>query len=207
MSTPMTSLCVGLAGGSGSGKTTFAHRIADGIPPEAVALIPHDHYYRDHPNKSFEDRAQLNFDHPDALETSLLVQHLEHLRAGNPIERPIYDFTTHRRREETVRIEPRPIIIVEGILTFVDPRLRACFDIKVWVDTDADIRLMRRIRRDIEERGRDFASVRRQYYDTVRPMYDEFVGPSRRTADLIIPEGGANRVALDLILARLRAAI
>src|SRR5690606_35649231 len=110
--------------------------------------------------------------------------------------RPIYDFTTHRRREDTVRIEPRPVMIVEGILTFVDPRLRTCFDIKVWVDTDADIRLMRRIRRDLEERGRDFASVRRQYYETVRPMYDQYVGPSRRTADLIIPEAGANGVAL-----------
>lgn len=193
-----------MAGGSGSGKTTFAHRIADALDPETVVVIPFDHYYKDHVDLSYEQRCALNFDHPDSLETRLLVEHLHHLRAGNGIDRPIYDFTTHRRSEETVRIEPTQVVIVEGILTFVDARLRDAFDIKIWVETDADIRLIRRIRRDIEERGRDFESVRKQYYETVRPMHHAFVEPSRRHADLIIPEGGHNAVALDMIVARLR---
>lgn len=198
-------LFIGVAGGSGSGKTTFAHRIAEGLDPAHVVVIPHDHYYADHPELDAQARARLNFDHPDALETRLLVEHLHHLRAGNSIDRPIYDFTRHRRSEETVRIDPKPVVIVEGILTFVDARLRDAFDIKIWVDTDPDIRLIRRIRRDLEERGRSFESVRKQYYATVRPMHHAFVEPSRRHADLIIPEGGHNEVALELILARLRA--
>lgn len=200
-----SSLMIGVAGGSGSGKTTIAEKIAAALPEGKVRLIHHDAYYRDHPKLSYEQRSQLNFDHPEALETSLLVQHLEHLRAGNAIEMPAYDFKTHRRSEQTLRVEPAPVVVVEGILVLVDPRLREQFDIKIYVDTDADIRVFRRVRRDMEIRGRSFESVREQYYATVRPMHLEYVEPSRRTADLIIPEGGENAVALDVILARLRA--
>jgi uridine kinase len=202
-----TPLVVGIAGGSGSGKTTFADRIVSGLPEDAVVVIRHDHYYRDNPDLSFEQRSQLNFDHPESLETSLLTRHLEHLRAGNTVQQPLYDFTTHRRSEETVELQPRPVVIVEGILTFVEPRLRELLDIKIFVDTDADIRVIRRIRRDMEKRGRSFESVREQYYATVRPMHQAYVEPSRRHADLIIPEGGDNQVALELLLARLREAL
>jgi uridine kinase len=200
-------LFVGIAGGTGSGKTTIARTIAESLPRGGVATIEYDSYYRDRHDLTEEQRNALNFDHPDSLETSLLVDHLKALRAGQPVEVPHYDFKTHRRRVERSRVEPRPVVIVEGILVFVDPALREALDIKIFVDTDADIRVLRRIRRDMEHRGRTFESVREQYYATVRPMHLEYVEPSKRWADLLIPEGGNSLVALDLIVARLRGVI
>ncbi|GAB5546245.1 MAG: uridine kinase [Sandaracinaceae bacterium] len=196
---------VGVAGGTGSGKTTVAETIVASLAPENVAIIQHDHYYRDRPDLSYEDRCELNFDHPESLETDLLVAHLERLKKGETVDTPVYDFKTHRRAEETRRIEPREVIVVEGILVFVERRLRQQLDLKLFVDTPSDIRVFRRIRRDIEKRGRTFESVREQYYATVRPMHLQFVEPSKSYADLIIPEGGRNKVALDLILAKLQA--
>jgi len=201
----MASYVVGVAGGTGSGKSTVAERIVEAVPPDKVSILQHDNYYRDRPDLSYEERCQLNFDHPDSLETELLVEHVERLKAGEPIAMPVYDFKTHRRSEETIPIEPRPVIVVEGILVFVDERLRALIDLKLFVDTPADIRVFRRIRRDLEHRGRTFASIREQYYASVRPMHLQFVEPSKSYADLIIPEGGRNRVALDLILAKLHS--
>ena len=198
-------LVIGIAGGTGSGKTTVARAIGSSLPADRVSMIEYDAYYRDRVDLSEEARAMLNFDHPDALESDLLVKHLRALKDGLAVDVPIYDFKTHRRREETHRVEPTPVIILEGILVFVDQAVRDLLDIKIFVDTDADIRIFRRIRRDMEQRGRTFDSVREQYYRTVRPMHVQFVEPSKRWADLIIPEGGNNRVALDLILAKLRS--
>jgi uridine kinase len=203
----MSATIVGIAGGSGSGKTTIARKIAELLPPEGVGIIEHDAYYRDRHDLKFEERCQLNFDHPESLETELLVEHLIALKAGHRVAVPVYDFKTHRRTEEPRWVEASPVIIVEGILTLVDARLRAELDIKVFVDTDPDIRIFRRIRRDIEQRGRTFESVREQYYRHVRPMHLQFVEPSKRRADLIIPEGGENRVALDLVVSKLRSII
>ncbi|MGZ3424555.1 MAG: uridine kinase [Polyangiales bacterium] len=197
-------LVIGIAGGTGSGKTTIARAVADALPQDRVATIEYDAYYRDRPDMADSARAQLNFDHPDSLESELLVSHLRALKEGQGVDVPIYDFKTHRRRSETHRVDPKPVIVVEGILVFVEPAIRELLDIKVFVDTDADIRIFRRIRRDMEQRGRTFDSVRQQYYDTVRPMHVQFVEPSKKWADLIIPEGGNNRVALDLIVAKLR---
>lgn len=198
---------IGIAGGTGSGKTTIARAIAASLPSEHVTTLEHDWYYRDRPDLSPEERAQLNFDHPDALETSLLVDHVRRLKAGEAIDAPGYDFVKHARKQETTRIVPKPVIIVEGILVFVEEKLREQMNVKIFVDTDADIRLMRRIRRDIEQRGRSFQSIREQYYRTVRPMHLAFVEPSKRWADVLIPEGGDNRVALDLVTSRLREVI
>ena len=197
---------IGIAGGTGSGKTTIARAIAKALPQEHVAMLEHDWYYRDRPDLSPAERAQLNFDHPDSLETSLLCDHLRALREGKAVEVPGYDFVTHGRKKETTRVEPKPVIIVEGILVFVEETLRELMNVKIFVDTDADIRLMRRIRRDIEQRGRTFQSIREQYYKTVRPMHLAFVEPSKRWADVLIPEGG-NHVALDLVTSRLREVI
>lgn len=203
----MKPLVIGIAGGTGSGKTTVARKVAAGLPDDAVAIIEHDCYYRDRRDLSAEERAALNYDHPDALDNDMLVEHLEKLRRGEAVEVPAYDFKTHLRRAETRRVEPAPVVIVEGILVFVDQRLRDLIDMKIFVDTDADIRIMRRIRRDIEERGRDFKSIREQYYNTVRPMHIQFVRPSKQWADLIIPEGGRNKVALDLLIGKLLHAL
>lgn len=200
-------LVVGIAGATGSGKTTVARRLTESLPRGSVALLQHDSYYRDRADLTYEQRCELNFDHPDSLETSLMVEHLQQLRAGKSTRVPIYDFTTHRRRTDTVRVEPGAVVVVEGILVLADPDLRQMFDIKVFVDTDADIRVFRRIRRDIEQRGRSFESVRRQYYSTVRPMHLQFVEPSKRWADIILPEGGRNQVALDLLVAKLHTVI
>jgi uridine kinase len=203
----MSAMIIGIAGGSGSGKTTIARKVADTLPAGGVTIIEHDNYYRDRPDLSYEDRCQLNFDHPESLETELLVEHLIALKAGKGCNVPAYDFKQHRRLPEGRWHDPTPVVIVEGIMVLVDPRLRAELDIKLFVDTDPDIRIFRRIRRDIEQRGRTFEAVREQYYRHVRPMHLQFVEPSKRRADLIIPEGGDNRVALDLIVSKLRVVI
>ncbi|MCA9521184.1 MAG: uridine kinase [Myxococcales bacterium] len=197
-------ILLGIAGGTGSGKTTIASKIMDAFPNRSIAMIEHDAYYKPLDGMPIEDRKRVNFDHPDSLDNELLIEHIKRLKSGHPIDKPLYDFVTHSRRPELERVEPTRVVIVEGILIFADPRLRALFDIKLYVDTDADIRVFRRIRRDIEHRGRSFDSIRRQYYRTVRPMHLEFVEPSKRWADLIIPEGGSNQIALDFIIERLR---
>jgi len=182
-------LIIGLAGGSGSGKTTIARSIVDAIGPADVVLIQHDAYYRDQTDIPLEERAKANYDHPDSLETPLLVEHLEELVKGKSVQRPVYDFTVHNRSDETVTVDPKPVVIVEGILVLYEPDLRALMDLKVYVDTDADLRIVRRLERDIKERERDFDSVRDQYLGTVRPMHLQFVEPSKRYADIVIPEG------------------
>jgi uridine kinase len=197
-------LLIGIAGGTGSGKSTVARKIADGLPADSVAVIDHDSYYRDRSDLSFEARTKLNYDHPDALDNDLMVEHLRELREGRGVDVPNYDFKTHSRLAERRRVEPPRILIVEGILVFVEERVRALLDVKIFVDTDADIRVFRRIRRDLEQRGRSFQQVREQYYATVRPMHLQFVEPSKRWADLIVPEGGDNHIAIDLILGKLR---
>jgi uridine kinase len=200
-------LIVGIAGGSGSGKSTIAKAILASLPAAAGVLLEQDHYYRPLTHLSLEERARVNYDHPDALELDLLLDHLDSLRQGRAIDRPTYDFAAHDRVRGPVRIEPAPVVVVEGILVLADERLRARYDVKIFVDTDSDIRLMRRIRRDLEHRGRTFAQIRQQYYETVRPMHVAFVEPSKRFADIIVPEGGQNLVALDLILSHLRTRV
>lgn len=198
---------LGIAGGSGSGKTTIARSVLEALPRGVGVLIEQDHYYRAQPHSPLEERERVNYDHPDALEMDFLVAHLDVLRSGEPVTRPTYDFAVHDRAAEGLRIEPAAIVIVEGILVLADERLRARFDAKVYVDTDADIRLMRRVRRDLEQRGRTFAQIRKQYYETVRPMHLAFVEPSKRFADVIVPEGGQNKVALELLLGLVRGRI
>lgn len=200
----MHPVIIGVAGGTGSGKTTVARRILEQVGTGNIAYIPHDAYYRDLGHLSAEERRKVNFDHPDSLETSLLVAHLKQLRAGQAVEVPVYDFTQHTRTSETRRVEVAPIILVEGILIFADPELRELFDVRLFVDTDADIRLIRRLQRDVQERGRTFESVIQQYLMTVRPMHMEFVEPSKRYADVIIPEGGHNEVAIEMVAARVQ---
>jgi uridine kinase len=195
---------LGIAGGSGSGKSTVARALLEALAPGAGVLIEQDHYYRSQSHLAPEERQRVNYDHPDALEVELLAAHIDELRAGRAIDRPTYDFAIHDRAPSGVRIEPARVIVVEGILVLFEPRLRQRFDAKLFVDTDADIRLMRRIRRDLEQRGRTFEQIRKQYYESVRPMHMAFVEPSKRFADLIVPEGGQNPVALDLILSHLR---
>lgn len=196
-------LVVGIAGGTGSGKTTVAHKLAAAMPADRCVTVEHDAYYRDQSHLPLEERAKTNFDHPASLESSLLAEHLRDLRAGKTVNVPIYDFASHTRSKETRKVAPAALIIVEGILVFAEAQVREQMDIKIFVDTDADIRLMRRIRRDLESRGRSFDSIRNQYYATVRPMHLEYVEPTKRWADLIVPEGGDNHVALDVLLGRL----
>jgi uridine kinase len=196
---------IGIAGGTGSGKTTVAEAIVRRIGPERIALIQQDSYYKDQSHLPMEERVRINYDHPDSIDTALLIRHLQELIAGGPVEVPIYDFTTYTRTPHTRRVEPRPVILVEGILVFVEKALRDLFDIKIYVDADPDIRFIRRLQRDLAERGRTLESVIQQYLSTVRPMHLEFVEPSKRYADIIIPEGGFNTVALDMIIARIRA--
>jgi uridine kinase len=198
-------LILGIAGGSGSGKSTIARSILSALPEGSGVLLEQDHYYRPQSHLPPAERERVNYDHPDALELDLLAHHVEELRAGRAIERPSYDFTTHDRAPGGTRVEPSKVIVVEGILVLSDERLRSSFEVKLFVDTDADIRLMRRVRRDLEQRGRTFAQVRKQYYETVRPMHLAFVEPSKRFADIIIPEGGQNRVALDFLVGFIRS--
>lgn len=194
-----------VAGGTASGKTTVARAILDAVGASQIAYMPHDAYYRDQPKLSFEERTQLNYDHPNSLETRLMVKQIKQLLKGEAVQVPVYDFTTHRRTEETVLVEPAPIILVDGILVFTKRRLRELMDIKVYVDTDADVRFIRRLQRDMDERGRSLPSVVSQYLETVRPMHLKFVEPSKRFADVIIPNGGLNKVAMEMVVSQLRA--
>jgi uridine kinase len=205
MISAMASFVIGVAGGSGSGKTTVVRRIVDSLGPEQVTLLDHDRYYRDRNDLRLEERASLNYDHPDALETDLLVQHVRQLKSGKPVDVPQYDFTRHARLSETESFQPRRALIVEGILVFTDAALRELMDIKVFVDTDSDTRFIRRLQRDVAQRGRTMESVIDQYQSTVKPMHLEFVEPSKRYADVIIPLGGHNTVAVDLLLTMLRS--
>jgi uridine kinase len=198
---------VGIAGGTGSGKTTVASKLKGALPDEAAVILDHDAYYLDRSGMEKRERDLVNFDHPDALDNDLLVRHLDELSVGRTVETPLYDFVTHSRRRETRRVAPVPIILVEGILIFVTPEMRSRFDVKIFVDTDPDIRVFRRIRRDMETRGRSFEQVDEQYHRTVRPMHLEFVEPSKRWADILIPEGGNNEIALDLVISKLRALV
>jgi uridine kinase len=198
-------IVIGIAGGTGSGKTTVASVVLKRVGANRISFLAHDAYYRDLKNLSLEERSLVNYDHPDSLETELLVEHILQLKNRQPAELPVYDFTTHSRTAKTIHIEPHPVVIVEGILIFYERALRELFDVKIFVDTDADIRFIRRLKRDIAERGRTAESVIQQYLTTVRPMHMEFVEPSKRYADVIIPEGGFNAVALDMVTARIEA--
>lgn len=202
---PHRPFVIGICGGTGSGKTTITDRLSKALSAEGVVVLQQDYYYKDLPHLSHAERAQCNFDHPSAIDTDLFVQHIKRLRQGVSIERPVYDFTQHRRANQTVRIEPRSAILVEGILIFENQVLRGLMDLKVFVDTDADLRFIRRLFRDINERGRTIESVVAQYEKTVRPMHLEFVEPSKRYADMIIPEGGHNEVGIDLVIQKLRS--
>ena len=196
-------LVIGIAGGTGSGKTTLMNNIMakfEGM----VTVLSHDNYYKRHDELTFEERSGLNYDEPDAIETSLMVEHLLQLKQGQAIDCPVYDFTRHNRSDETVRLEPKPVIIVEGILIFENEALRDLMDIRLFVDTDADVRLCRRIKRDVTKRGRTLESVLTQYQTTVKPMHEKYVEPSKKYANLVIPEGGRNMVALDMILGRIQ---
>ncbi len=195
---------VGVAGGSGSGKTTVVEQIIQALGTPDVTVLHHDAYYRDRSDLTPEQRQAINYDHPDSLENALMIAHLEALLRRELVQEPVYDFSHHARLTQTERLEPAEIVIVEGILVFQDARLRELMDLRLFVETDADVRFIRRLRRDLEERGRTLGSVVRQYLETVRPMYLEFVEPSKRYADIIIPEGGFNTVAIDLVVTKLR---
>ena len=203
----MRPVIVGIAGGTGSGKTTVARAVYDRVGKDRIEWISHDSYYRQFDGLDLEQRHHINYDHPDSLETELLCRHLDVLVKGSSVEVPIYDFTTHSRKTDTVRVEPRKVVIVEGILVLAEVELRKRIDIKLFVDTPADIRFVRRLMRDIKTRGRSVESVIEQYVTTVRPMHEEFVEPSKRYADLIIPEGGENLVAIDAIIARVEGLV
>ena len=200
----MPSVVIGVAGGSGSGKTTVVRRIVDAIGDSHVTVLEHDRYYRDRNDLRFEERAALNYDHPDSLETDLMVRHVHELRAGRPVEAPVYDFARYARQSQNQTLSPRRAIIVEGILIYTDAALRNLMDVKVFVDTDDDTRFIRRLQRDISERGRTVQSVIDQYLATVKPMHLEFVEPSKRYADIIVPQGGHNVVAIDMLLTLIR---
>jgi uridine kinase len=196
-------IIIGVAGGTGSGKTTVSQEILRRVGAQRIVFIQHDSYYRDQSHLRLEARAKLNYDHPDSLESDLLVAHLQQLQAGRAVDIPVYDFTQHTRLSDTHHVEPKRVILVEGILIFAELALREMFDVKIYVDTDADVRFIRRLRRDIAERGRTVESVIEQYANTVRPMHLEFVEPSKRYADVIIPSGGFNTVAMDMVVARI----
>lgn len=203
----MKPLTIGVAGGSGSGKTTVVQALVEAVGAGSAALLPHDAYYRDYSHLSVEERTEVNWDHPDSLETPLLVKHISLLNQGYAVEHPQYDFRTYSRLADTIHIKPSPVVIIDGILILVERELRDLLDIKVFVDTDADIRFIRRLTRDVSERDRPVVLVIEQYLSTVRPMHLDFVEPSKRYADLIIPEGGHNRVAIDMLVAKVRAVL
>ena len=198
-------LLIGITGGTGSGKSTVAKAIYESLPKNSIAIIEQDSYYKEQSHLSKEERIKTNYDHPFAFDTELLVSHLIMLLDNKPIDKPLYDFTVHNRKEETVTIEPKEIIILEGILILDSPEIRKLLDIKIFVDTDADVRIIRRIVRDMKERGRSLDSVIKQYTEVVKPMHYEFIEPTKRYADLIIPEGGYNRVAIDIMVAKIKS--
>jgi uridine kinase len=198
-------MIIGISGGTGSGKTTVAHKIIASVGSENVVYLQQDSYYRNLGDMPIDLRHKVNFDHPDAFDTELLVNHLEALSAGESIEQPVYDYATFSRKPETVQVAPRPVIIIEGILALVSPHLRGLMDLKIFVDADADIRFIRRLERDVHERGRSVDSIISQYQTTVRPMHLQFVEPSKRYADIIIPEGGHNDVGIDLITGKIKS--
>ena len=200
----MKPFVIGIAGGTGSGKTTVARRLYDSLHLDSAVFLDHDSYYRDLDHLELEERKKINFDHPDSLDNDLLVEQLRALIDRRPIDKPVYDFAAHTRARETARVEPRDVILVEGILLFVDEALRELFDLKIFVDTDADVRFIRRLARDLEMRGRTIDSVIDQYLTTVRPMHFEFVEPSKRWADIILPRGGQNLAGIEVISARIR---
>lgn len=196
---------IGIAGGTGSGKTTFSRELVATLMTNKIVYLSHDSYYRDQSNVPFSERVKVNYDHPDSLETELMIKHIEKLRAYQPVDIPIYDFVEHTRAKETEHIEPQSVILIEGILIFAVRELRDLMDMKIFVDTDADIRFMRRLQRDIEERGRSVKSVCDQYINVVRPMHEAFVEPSKTYADIIVPHGGRNRAALDMVAAKIKS--
>lgn len=200
---PAPKAVIAIAGGTGSGKTTIAQKIVEQLP-DHVALLTHDSYYKDNRHLSYEERCQLNYDHPESFDTDLFIQHVRGLKTGEPIDRPVYNFNTHLHEAHKVRVNPRDIVLVEGILLLENPSLRSLFDLKIFVDTDADVRILRRITRDIQERGRSLNSVISQYLATVKPMHEAFVEPTKRYADVIIPEGAFNIAGFDVIMARIR---
>lgn len=203
----MNPLIIGIAGGTGSGKTTLAKNLKQLFGEREVSLVSHDNYYNRHDEMPYEERCKLNYDHPDAFDTDLIVAQLQQLKAGQAIDCPLYDYTIHNRSNSTVRIQPAPVIIVEGILLFVEPALCALFDYKIFVDTDADERILRRLLRDVKDRGRSLDSVVNQYLTTVKPMHEAFVEPSKRKADIIIPNGGENSPALEMLGHHIRSLI
>ena len=196
-------LVIGIAGGTGSGKTTLMDNLISRFQGD-VTVLSHDNYYKRHDELTYEERTKLNYDEPNALETDLMARHLDILRNGGSIDCPVYDFSAHNRSDDTIRIDPKPVIIVEGILIFENEQLRNLMDIRIFVDTDADVRLCRRIKRDVEKRGRSLDSVLTQYQDTVKPMHERYVEPSKKYANLVVPEGGKNLVALDMIVGRIQ---
>lgn len=196
----MNTIIIGIAGGTGSGKTTLTERLRDHFGQNEVSVINHDSYYKRHDELPYAERCKLNYDHPDSFDTELMVQHLQALRRGETVEVPVYNYAIHNRSDQTITVRPAPVIIVEGILIFASPELCELMDLKVFVDTDADVRILRRIVRDVKARGRTLDSVVTQYLTTVKPMHEQFVEPSKRKADLIVPEGGRNEVALDMLI-------
>ena len=201
---PKKPIIIGVTGGSGGGKTSVSRAILSNFPDEKIAMIEHDSYYKDQSHLTFEERVSTNYDHPFAFDTDLMIEHINELIAGRPVDIPIYDYTQHTRSEKTYRQEPQDVFIVEGILVLEDKRLRDLMDIKIFVDTDDDIRIIRRIKRDLEERGRSLQSVIDQYLSTVKPMYHQFIEPTKRYADIIVPEGGENQVAIDILVTKVR---
>lgn len=204
METKMNTILIGIAGGTGSGKTTLADKLVDSFGTDEVSILRHDNYYKRHDEMCYEERSKLNYDHPDAFDTELLCAHIRDLKAGKKIQMPVYDYSIHNRSDEAIWVNPAPVLVLEGILIFAEKSLCDLMDIKVFVDTDADVRILRRIIRDVKNRGRSLDSVIDQYLKTVKPMHEQFVEPSKRRADIIIPEGGENAVALDMLIQRVR---